>query len=80
MKEVTMSRQTSIQWYSKHVSLNLIKFLKKEITEYELSQENMKVFELAVSMHADEIDAAYEAGTEQQYVEGAIYYNCIYSD
>jgi hypothetical protein len=40
----------------------------------------MKVFELAVSMHADEIDAAYEAGTEQQYVEGAIYYNCMYSD
>lgn len=80
MKEVTMSKQTSIQWYSKQVSLNLIKFLKKEITEFELAQENMKVFELAESMHYDEITEAYDQGVNEQYVDGYIYYNCMYSD
>jgi hypothetical protein len=75
-----MSKQTSIQWYSKQVSLNLIKFLKKEITEYELAQENMKVFELAESMHLDEIAEAYNTATIEDYHCGNHYYDSVYSD
>jgi len=75
-----MPNQTSIQWYSKKVNDNLIKFLKKEITEYELAIKNKEVFDIAESMHQDEVAEAYDGGTENNHVDGYIYYNCVYND
>lgn len=58
MKEVTMSKQTSIEWFAEKDTELTIQFLEGKLNQIQLAIEKMQCLNKAKQMHKEEIEGA----------------------
>lgn len=62
MKEVTMSNQTSIEWFAEKDTELTIQFLEGKLNQIQLAIEKMQCLNKAKQIHKEEIVKAFETG------------------
>lgn len=73
MKEATMSKQTSIEWFAQKDTELTIQFLEGKLNQIQLAIEKMQCLNKAKQMHKEEIEDAFNNGmsnSEDYFTDG----------